>query len=321
MVHVVMPDDKSPEVHALASGRDRIRVFTGLDHRPTLAETIVLATRPIQRMTRLRQTGLAFLVYPTSEQTRMAHCLGTTYWVATFIESMRTNDFAGDVGDGAAPAGSRARLAHLDAQLGPDLSFDLLARLFALIHDSDLLPLGHTLSHQLGHYDTPGQATRFQRYIDRVRAEVVESSGFAEIEDDALRAAAVECLLRHLDAVEAIAALREVLAGGDYEHPRLSRADIAALLPAGLIIDDLVTSTVSADLLDFALRDTLGAGMPWNFDTRLLESVCTFATPVTDDIAVLLKEHGGLLPRPRTSTGSDSTPVVKAAGPTRSPPA
>lgn len=290
MRRLIVPDHKSRAVHALAAPRRRVRVFAGLDHELTVAEDAAAATRPIQRMTRLRQTGLAYLAFPTSEHTRMAHCLGTTHWVARFIESMRTNGYAESTGDGAQPAGGRDRLAQLDTQLGPDLSLDLLARLFALIHDSDLLPLGHTLSHQLGHFKEPGQATRFQRYIDRMRPEVTEA--FPEVEDAALRAEMVQSLLRHLDAVEAIAALRELIEKGDYEHPRLRRGEVVSLLPAGLFIDDLVTSNVSADLLDFALRDTLGAGMPWNFDNRFLGSVCVFGTPGSSEIALLLKENG-----------------------------
>lgn len=282
-----IPGTKSRAVHLLAQHHETVRVFTSLDHSLTTAEAAVLNTVPMQRMSRLRQTGLAYLLFPTAEHTRLAHCLGTTYWVSRFLASVRSNS----------AASSQCRLAELDAALGPDLSLDLLARVFSLIHDSDLLPLGHTLSYQLGYFPPPGTPARFHRYVNDIRGQVRFAPELAALgavhcgADSDPRGELLACLERHLDAATAIAAAEDLLAGRSQVHPRLSDAQIAALVPAALFVNDLVTSTVSADLLDFALRDTWGAGMPWNFDTRLLERLDVLATTPAEEVVRVLQDH------------------------------
>ncbi|WP_144122625.1 hypothetical protein [Catellatospora sichuanensis] len=249
-------------------------------HQFTLGERIVLETGAVQRMARLRQTGLAYLTIPTNENSRLPHCMGTAYWTARFIDAMRVNDYAEHVGDGYHDIdGNRERLAHLEALLGPDLSLDLLARLYALVHDSDLLPFGHTLSYQLGFYPPPGNIARFAKYVRVIAEQVTDSPLLAAIEDEAERAQTLAALHRHLDAAEAVATSVNLLSGKPGGHSTQSDAEVARLLPVYTFVETLVTATVSTDLLDFSLRDTLGASTPWQFDAELLRSVCVFATP------------------------------------------
>ncbi len=240
-------------------------------------------------MNRLRQTGLAYLSIPTNENTRLPHCLGTTYWTTRFLAAMRKNEFCEVVGDGFEPLpGNRHRLDHLDAMLGPDLSLELLARLYALIHDSDLLPFGHTLSHQLGYYPAPGSIPRFQRYLARIHEEVGSSPLLMAVPDPADRASLLAGVRHHLAAVEAVATSVNLLAGRPAAHSSWSEAQVIAGLPVHTFVETLVTATVSTDLLDFSLRDTLGAGTPWNFDGELLSFVTLFAIPPTATEAELL---------------------------------
>ncbi|MFI9835024.1 hypothetical protein ACIHIX_45990 [Streptomyces sp. NPDC051913] len=277
---------KTAAVSALAALTESVFVHPGLIHRLTLAERMVLQTRSVQRMSRLRQTGLAYLTIPTNENTRLPHCIGTSYWTARFIERMRSNEFCHSVADGFVELpGNTERLDHLDELLGPELSLDLLARIYALVHDSDLLPFGHTLSYQFGYFAPPGNVPRFQGYLTRIREEIATA---AVDVDGVERADVINSLLRHIDAVEAIAVSVLLLAGKPGHHSCQSEGEIVRLLPVYSFVETLVTATVSADLIDFTQRDTLGAGAPWHFNTELLEHAAVFATRPNDIESELL---------------------------------
>jgi HD superfamily phosphohydrolase len=260
---------KKAAVRLLALPDSSARIYPGLTHELTWAERVVLETRSMQRMTRLRQTGLAYLTIPTNENTRLVHCMGTSYWSARFVDRMRQT-------------GYDERLAFLDAMLGEDLSLDLLVRLYALVHDSDLLPFGHTLSYQLGYYPPPGSIPRFQAYVARIADEAVSSPSLDRVADAVPREEIIVCLRRHLDAVAAVAVSVNQLAGRPAGHRSQSEDEVAALLPVYTFVETLVTATVSADLLDFSLRDTLGAAIPWHFDTDLLDAAAVYAMPPND---------------------------------------
>ncbi|MBO3747353.1 hypothetical protein J5X84_14850 [Streptosporangiaceae bacterium NEAU-GS5] len=285
----ICTDEKSRAVRSLARPDGTVVVFPGRAHRLTRAERVILETRPVQRMSRLRQTGLAYLTIPTNENTRLPHCLGTAYWSARFVAAMRGNHYSEVSCDTLPePSGNQARLAYLDAMLGPGLSLELLVRLYALVHDSDLLPFGHTLSYQLGYYPPPGDVTRFQGYLAMITAELESAPILLAIEDPGERAETLACLRRHMEAVEAVATSTRLLSTGAARHSRHSEAEVAALLPVYTFVETLVTATVSADLLDFSLRDTLGAGTPWLFDTDMLRYMCVFATSPTEAEADIL---------------------------------
>src|SRR5262245_49986638 len=115
---------KSDAVGFLSERLDTIHVMAGYSLRLTRADTAVLHTRPLQRLVRLRQTGLAYMVWPSAENTRLSHSLGTLYWAWRLLESVRSNS----------PDGPDA-LQRMNEILGEDLSLDLLVRLFALTHD------------------------------------------------------------------------------------------------------------------------------------------------------------------------------------------
>jgi HD superfamily phosphohydrolase len=279
---------KSRAVRYLAQSEGPVRIYPGLQHDLSRAERLVIETRSMQRMTRLRQTGLAYLTCPTSEHTRLVHCIGTSYWSVRFLAQMRAGWYGDQVGDRYERLpGIRARLEFLDAMLGPDLSLDLLIRLYAVTHDSDLLPFGHTLSYQLGYYPPPGTIPRYQRYVRQIAAETRSAPLLQQLDDGEVRAEVLACLDRHLEAVEAVAASVNLLAGRPARHLSQPEPAVAALLPVYTFVETLVTATVSADLLDFSLRDTLGAATPWHFDGSLLDAGCVYATAPGAAVACL----------------------------------
>jgi hypothetical protein len=227
----------------------------------------------MQRLAQLRQTGLAHIFHPTSEHSRLVHSLGTAYWAAEMLIAMLGNHHAERSPDAALPQGNRARLAYLQASLG-DVSLVALARAYALIHDAALLPLGHTLSYQLGYVHRPGSDAQWMLHIiQQILAEIEE----VESDEDVRNLAA-----RYLRAVETIIVLK---------HPE-ARTFVGCLLwPAEQLpriascltfIDELVTGPISADLIDYAIRDSAGLIERAAFNRELLGTLCVYSSSAGD---------------------------------------
>ncbi|MGI8984028.1 MAG: hypothetical protein ACR2HM_05785 [Acidimicrobiales bacterium] len=122
-------------------------VWAGCAHTLTRAEEVLVASAPFQRLRRLRQMGLAFHAWPNAENTRASHSFGVAYWAARYLDALRRRP------DAATRAGLAAAEPELDG-----LSLDVVLRLFGLLHDIDLLPLGHTLRYQSGLFpEAPGR--------------------------------------------------------------------------------------------------------------------------------------------------------------------
>jgi HD superfamily phosphohydrolase len=222
--------------------------------RLTPEEAVVFATGPVQRMARLRQTGLGYLAVPCSEHTRLVHCLGTTYWVAQIFRNLRANAER----DSEAGGGNQACwLAEMDARLGAQGTTERVARIFALVHDCSLLPLGHTIKHQLG-FDNP-KTSVLGLLLDRLSriSEDCVSSAALVATSAAERPAFLAALKRDLELVEWSIVATQLLEGkpsykeiADSQRSRFFNA-----LPALCFISELVTGPLSADIFDYAVRD------------------------------------------------------------------
>lgn len=203
-----------------------LEVWPGCAHTLTRAEELLIASPPFQRLRRLRQMGLAFHAWPNAENTRASHSFGVAYWASRYLDALRT------VPDPATQAGLTAATAELDG-----LSLDVVLRLFGLLHDIDLLPLGHTLRYQSGLFtEAPGRP--------RLWACVAAA-------EDA--AGGVPGFGAHLEAAAAI------LAGEGAAH-------------AGLPVE-LVNSGLGADLVDFALRDSFAITRAQAFPAELVQGM------------------------------------------------
>lgn len=296
---------KSDAVRFLGETVDLLSVTDHHAYRATRAEMVVLHTRPMQRLIRLRQTGLGYMVWPNAENTRLSHSVGTTYWVARFLESLRCNAFSGHDDESAnqEAMGNRQRLEAMDRLLGPDLSLDIVARLFALVHDFDLLPLGHTLQYQLGYFRRPGAAIdRARQCLQWVRDQLEDAPELMDPEARRPRSETVKCLHRHLDVVECTFGAGELLHGNDWtcRVPGPGEERLAAWMPALTFAYDLTHAVFSADLIDFSLRDSVAGSMPRHFDEQLLDYVCIFECPAPPAVQHVLEE------RDPTSSGASS---------------
>ena len=203
-----------------------IDVWAGCAHTLTVAEEALVASPPFQRLRRLRQMGLAFHAWPNAENTRASHSFGVAYWSCRYLDGLRQSP------DPGTRAGLAAAAGELDG-----LSLDVVLRLFSLLHDIDLLPLGHTLRYQSGLFGEPAGRPRLWACVDAIKAAAGDLPGFD----------------RHLEAAAGI------LADEGAEHARL---------PV-----ELVNSGLGADLVDFALRDSFAITRPQAFPAGLDEGL------------------------------------------------
>ena len=232
-------------------------VWPGCRHRVTQAEQVVIASAPFQRLRRLRQMGLAFHAWPGAENTRASHSIGVSFWAAAYLEAL----------DRSADAGTQAVLASARAALAP-LSLDLMVRLFALLHDIDLLPLGHTLRYQSGAFAEGEGHPRLAACVAAIQAEAREQA-FAHlpVQD---REACLTAFAEHLgDAADALAG----------RAPGIGR-----------LVHELVNSGLGADLMDFALRDSAAIHRPQARHDALVPHLRLVATGAGPRLALQLGE-------------------------------
>jgi HD superfamily phosphohydrolase len=113
------------------------------------------------------------MVWPSAENTRLSHSIETEYWAVRLLEALRRNAFASAATDGEQPVGNLQRLAYMEESLGGEFSLELIARLFALVHDIALLPLGHTLQYQFGFFRNAGaECRRVASCLDLLQQEL-----------------------------------------------------------------------------------------------------------------------------------------------------
>jgi hypothetical protein len=214
----VRPEPSSAALAALTKVDRQIPVWPGHTHDLTRAEALVVSSPPFQRLWRLRQMGQAFHAFPGAENTRASHSLGVAYWSSVYLSALAASD------DPATPR----RLAAVESGLG-DLSMELVVRLFGLLHDIDLLPLGHTLRYQGAWFKEPPGRPRLRSQVEAIKRSAREH-GLLEL-DPPLRAMALDLFERHLEAAA--------------DSPFAS---------------EIANCGLGADLFDFALRDSHAIG-------------------------------------------------------------
>jgi len=254
----------------------------------------VLDTPEFQRLGRVMQLGFAHLVFRGATHTRLAHSIGA-YWVSR--EMLRHIHVNHERLHLPAPAALQGGNASGGGGLGPEALAEVVS-IAALLHDITHIPFGHTLEDELQDvylkHDALDSPRLWWLLFDR-------RSGLARVFQS------VQPYVPGLDnrtlrwLVYLVLAFREDDEGGGRRFPALlaearDRAgsrrgdgddgcrsfgdflDEAArqyecLSRRGLIhpfMADIVSGTVSADLLDYLARDLYYTGLEGGYDRRLL---------------------------------------------------
>ncbi|WP_137153711.1 hypothetical protein [Rhizobium sp. FKL33] len=249
-------------IDLLAQSKMRVSIWPGADHEITWAEQLVMSTEPFQRLRRLRQIGLAYHGLPMAEHTRFSHSIGTVYWSVLLLEMSTSLN---------RPSPSEVGRTDLEASLGADFSLELLVRLFALLHDVALLPLGHTLRFQFKRVHGPDT---FRVSMRQCLAAVL-SGCEQQLEHDGSTESTVlyNVLRRHIAVVECIAHVPRIL-GGSVPTDLLADvgSEVLQLLPVLTFVYDLVHGVYAADIIDVCYRDLWAIGRDWKFPLTLAKA-------------------------------------------------
>lgn len=97
-------------------------------------EVDIINTEEFQRLRRIRQLGLSYLIYPSLHHTRFEHSIGTLYMAQKMVDAINQNMVKG-----------------VTIDYPRDL---LLIRVCALLHDYSNIPFGHTLEDEGALFDS-----------------------------------------------------------------------------------------------------------------------------------------------------------------------
>lgn len=239
-------------------------------HREELA---VIDHPSFQRLRRVRQLGLAHMVFPGATHTRFEHCVGAVH-VAQLIINHVNKNFRN--------AKNNSRQWNM-LEIG-DVTARLI-RLGALLHDIGHLPFGHTLEDELNHLRSHDGPERLNRVAgipypnhdpDRSIVNPTEKpKGGWTLR--ALIDVLYEPMVKDLGLVEydGFTVLSHIVCKPPKKEPEntawVKRSNsIAEHFPLQ-VCRDIVGNTICADFLDYLHRDWYHLGKPLYFDMRLYQ--------------------------------------------------
>jgi HD superfamily phosphohydrolase len=129
-------------------------------HVELFSDELAIIDHPaFQRLRRVRQLGLAHMVFPGATHTRFEHCIGAVHVAQLIIDHVNKN-----------ARNSKKDGTHwtLETLSDPTARF---IRLAALLHDVGHLPFGHTLEDELNHLRSHDGPDRLQRVATIAYAE------------------------------------------------------------------------------------------------------------------------------------------------------
>jgi HD superfamily phosphohydrolase len=209
-------------------------------------ETIVidlLRTPELRRLSRIRQTGLASLVFPGAEHSRLAHALGSAFLAMRFVRQLE--EATGFLSDILRPTPEAVR----------DLG------VAALCHDIGHGPFSHAWEREV-----VGHEYQHDRWAEALgvapETEILRGLKWHELAGQALLAWGDGQLHQLLEQHESESSTRvRMLLRGDYFPEYLPR---------------LLSSDVDVDRADYLLRDAHACGVGYGrYDLNWLVSTCT----------------------------------------------
>ena len=223
-------------------------------------ELMIINSRAFQRLRRVRQLGMAPMVYPGATNTRFSHSLGTLRAAQDLLDIVLEQRFD--------PHGTKPDLfgeweavadneEDFERQLGEVVSS---ARLGGLLHDLCHVPFGHSVEDDLGILEAhDGNERRFNHLWLLLGQDLCRQARPEQIED-------VERLLSgklYSNLVPLILSKQKDEHGEEIDpHQQLEYPFVA----------DLVGNTICADLIDYLPRDHFYAGLPVALGHRFMSA-------------------------------------------------
>lgn len=240
---LLVPDATQPEdlFKQFLIPRKTVRIAVSGDVYITKLEKDIIDTPDFQRLRGIRQLGTVQYVYPTAIHTRFDHSLGTLCMADRMIQAIQNN-------------------MHSDAEerkIGTEQ--EILARLYALLHDLTHIPFGHTIEDEL----------RLLKKHDHNPARIIYFLG----PESEIGKMLIDQIGKELyDRFMAIYIWNESITFDERtkkDESWTGLQDWKIIKPEDVFIHDLVGNTVCADLLDYIARDNyfcnLGSSMEYRF--------------------------------------------------------
>lgn len=193
-------------------------------------ELLVINTPTFQRLFRIYQLGLAYMVYPFATYTRAAHAIETLNYAQKIIDSIEDDLLSNEVID--------------------------IIRMSALLHDIAHIPFSHTLEDEnIVFCEKHDKKQRLERFLTKLKNEILttDRKRLSLLEPDKQ---ARETTLKLVDKAKQVLL---TISYGDKEENEVSESDL--LEPNYWFISDIVGNTISADLLAYIKRDVEYTGI------------------------------------------------------------
>jgi HD superfamily phosphohydrolase len=265
--------DPLDQVEALDKAQELFVPVHG--HVLVYPEEIAIIDHPsFQRLRRVRQLGLAHMVFPGASHTRFEHSVGAVHVAQMIINhinhNFRKSESSEVVGDWSCA--------------GVDYPTARFIRLGALLHDIGHLPFGHTLEDELGHLRSHDGNERLSLVAERkseqyevCRALVLEAT-IERPEGGWTLKGLVNALYRPFAqtmsiSVEPFVLLSHIVCKKPKEKVdewNLTRQQIEESVDLE-VCRDIVGNTICADFLDYLYRDWHHLGKPLYNDVRLYQ--------------------------------------------------
>lgn len=196
----------------------------------TELETKIIDSEQFQRLRHIKQTGPAYLLYPTALHTRFDHSIGTLHVAQLMVSSINKSE----------------RIPLLS---GRDV---FIIRLVALLHDLVHLPFGHTLEDE-------GRLFTSKQWQSKIR-----QGKFFEPVAEIIREGVISSFTRcgkenegKLQSKLVVEQIRQTLIAEEDGNVEGLDAPYVA---------DIVGNTICADLLDYVSRDVFFCGLSGGYD-------------------------------------------------------
>ena len=230
-------------------------------------ELLVVNSRPLQRLRRVRQLGMTAEVYPGATNTRFSHSLGALRVAQNLVDIVLDQ---GNDPHGVPDLFHEWRNAGQEEDyLGKIGEVTVAARLGALLHDLAHVPFGHSIEDDLGILPAHDKGRERFEFLWCQLAEDLENRLDRE-EYEAVKTLVDGDLASEL---RPLILSKEVLDGGpSIDAHQVMRYPFVA---------DLVGNTICADLIDYLPRDHLYSGLPMALGHRFLDAFFVTGTDRT----------------------------------------
>jgi HD superfamily phosphohydrolase len=242
-------------------------------HLELYSKEVAVIDHPVfQRLRRVKQLGLAHMVFPSATHTRFEHSIGAVHVAQLIIDHVNQNHKRRET-----TRGNWKTVEINDATAR-------LIRLGALLHDVGHLPLGHTLEDELNHLHSHDGPERLDR-VARIPypSHEVDYSLLLPSEKPAdgwtlktlvNRLYADQANQLGLKDVDAFTILSHIVCKPPKDLDITAWQEQAQSINRRLWLEmcrDIVGNTICADFLDYLYRDWFHIGKPLYFDKRLFQ--------------------------------------------------